>query len=403
MPQFYKSLEDIGGPLARLQSAIISDEVLSRLTKVWLSFGNTGRAVQDHMVIIVLVNLTMRLGSAAAATTRLREFVDHPVTRCDAIIPILGVSVRSDVRLTDDLYLMPWSTVPTSWQRESFDEGGDQARQLMAHVNPPTAALRIEFTESKVLFTAAERAQTLGALDPSRTELVQYYTDLVPACLSLVANVPCVALGYWFWPTNDVVAEFGPTGTIRSSFSSDMSLLGACLNPVAVDPIRATSVVSGFDRIPQKDQDVMRIVVDRLSTSRRRIGLADKCIDLGIAIEAMMLHENTQAADRGELRFRIAVRGAAYAGKSPEDRKATFARLREAYDLRSAAVHVGRVSEQLKGGRNTREVVDETTQLVSAIAEQIIGDGHFPDWDALVIGGVSTLTSPTIEAPVVGK
>ena len=68
--------------------------------------------------------------------------------------------------------------------------------------------------------------------------------------------------------------------------------------------------------------------------------LADISIDLGIALEALLLHEQNKK-NRGELRFRLGLRGAWLVGSDGNERAEILKLLREVYDLRSIAVHSG--------------------------------------------------------------
>ena len=85
----------------------------------------------------------------------------------------------------------------------------------------------------------------------------------------------------------------------------------------------------------------------RVSVSRWRSamgtvrGLADRFIDLRIALECLFLPRQPGP----ELKFRLAVNGAWFVGKSGTDRRKVWDTLRSAYDLASAAVHQGTVKD----------------------------------------------------------
>ncbi len=67
---------------------------------------------------------------------------------------------------------------------------------------------------------------------------------------------------------------------------------------------------------------------------------ADQAIDLGIALEALLLHELGKE-DRGELRYRLSLRGAWLGGGDEQERAEIQRTLKAVYDLRSRAVHAG--------------------------------------------------------------
>lgn len=63
---------------------------------------------------------------------------------------------------------------------------------------------------------------------------------------------------------------------------------------------------------------------------------ADALIDFVTALEALLLAGQD---DRGEFRFRFSAYGATFLGRSPEERRDIFRRLRDMYDTRSKLVH----------------------------------------------------------------
>ena len=82
---------------------------------------------------------------------------------------------------------------------------------------------------------------------------------------------------------------------------------------------------------------MLRIAIDRLYQALLRKKSVNQAIDLGIALEVVLLH-GIGEADRGEMRYRTSIRGAAFLGENKADRVVIFKRLKEAYDLRSKAV-----------------------------------------------------------------
>ena len=77
-----------------------------------------------------------------------------------------------------------------------------------------------------------------------------------------------------------------------------------------------------------------------ISSKRPNATLADRYIDLRIALEVLYLPRS-----RGELRFRLALMGAWHLGADFEERRRYYDLLKEAYDFGSAAVHTGDVKD----------------------------------------------------------
>jgi len=129
----------------------------------------------------------------------------------------------------------------------------------------------------------------------------------------------------------------------------------------------------------------MRIALDRLSRALRRGEAVDNAIDLGIALEVMLLH-GSDNNNRGELRFRLSIRGATFLGGDKPERLRNLKLLKDAYDLRSKAVHTGRLGKGKKGS-SPKDILECGTNTCAQIALRLIERGSFPDWDdELVIG-----------------
>jgi hypothetical protein len=128
------------------------------------------------------------------------------------------------------------------------------------------------------------------------------------------------------------------------------------------------------------DRNTIRIGIDRLGRALRSRSNVDRAIDLGVALESMLLH-NLPRRDRGELKYRLALRGAALLSDSKPERVAAFNLLGEAYNLRSEAVHSGQI-EPTKKGVQTSEVLKEAAIICGHIARRLIEQGGFPkNWE----------------------
>jgi hypothetical protein len=79
--------------------------------------------------------------------------------------------------------------------------------------------------------------------------------------------------------------------------------------------------------------------VRRYSYAHERHRLEDKIVDLLIAAEALFLSDHKDDPYKGEIRYRLSLRAAAFLAKDREARSRIFRQMRAAYDLRSAVVH----------------------------------------------------------------
>ena len=122
----------------------------------------------------------------------------------------------------------------------------------------------------------------------------------------------------------------------------------------------------------------------------------DRLVDLMIAAESIFLSDTGAPQERGELRYRLALRAAFFIDAPDSTRIAVFKHMKRAYDVRSAIVHGGGEvgNDLLKSLKETpislKEFVEVTRKLVrTAIKKRIemaAAKGNFNiDWDALII------------------
>jgi DNA-binding transcriptional LysR family regulator len=78
-------------------------------------------------------------------------------------------------------------------------------------------------------------------------------------------------------------------------------------DPKVLDPDRLPETLKMYRALLGPEKNALQVVVRRTALSMQRDDLVEKAIDLGISLEALMLHDNGQERDRGELRYRIAI------------------------------------------------------------------------------------------------
>jgi hypothetical protein len=128
---------------------------------------------------------------------------------------------------------------------------------------------------------------------------------------------------------------------------------------------------------------VLRIPLDRLDRAGRVRDFADKSIDLGIALEALLLHDVKETKERGELSFRMSLRGAWLAGADENERVEIQRTLKKVYVLRSNAVHGGSVDTTDKNAATISSGLDLCRRLI----RKVIDANADIAWDRLVLGG----------------
>ncbi len=142
----------------------------------------------------------------------------------------------------------------------------------------------------------------------------------------------------------------------------------------------------------QHADDHVRIAVERWMKSKGSGYPHDAHIDMRIALEALYLTGAGDERDRGELRFRVALRGAWHLGDTPERRHEIFVALRRAYDSGSKVVHTGRSEKRPKGiskqdfRRVSYPIDSEASELCRQGILRRLAKKQEPDWSKLILG-----------------
>ncbi len=147
------------------------------------------------------------------------------------------------------------------------------------------------------------------------------------------------------------------------------------------DVTHARDLLSLFFAQSPKGRQHLRVPLSRLNSACIHLGHVDAAIDLGIALEALFAGDG-----RSEVSHRIRIRAARYLGATIAERKTIYRLVGDAYDLRSDAVHPGRVEERVREV-GTDEFLTKARQIVATAIEKMLHDGESPpDWVDIVLG-----------------
>ena len=117
--------------------------------------------------------------------------------------------------------------------------------------------------------------------------------------------------------------------------------------------------------------------------------LTSQFIELRIALESLFL---TEPATQ-EMKFRLAVTGAWWLGKNPQERACICKTLRNAYDSASQAVHRGEV----KANDTKTKLLAVAQSLCRTAILRVLREGTISDPTSLILGAPSRSSSSTPE------
>lgn len=372
------------GSAARLMAALTGDPSFESLRKGWIQQrGGAGMAAQGQALAHFLVNRAIEGHSVASMVKEARAFAKSPICVTESYTALAGFTVAEVVSLNQNTDLIPWSEVPESRHKAFFEE--EVSPSFPAVRAMPNLAVRTRSAKAQVLFSSHKEASASMKDPDGGSAIPTVQIDDLLRCITAISVRRVAAIGSWVQFDTKIADIIGPSFYSLRPGVFDHGLWQLSKKAVVLNGRDIVRLFHLFGGLEPADRDVMRIALDRLSRALRGGDGVDHAIDLGIALEAMLLH-GIGKNDRGELRFRLSIRGATFLGGEKPERLKTLKLLKDAYDLRSMAVHSGVLKKERKGSP-PKVILEIGTSTCAQIALKLIERGSLPDWDAeFVIG-----------------
>lgn len=151
-----------------------------------------------------------------------------------------------------------------------------------------------------------------------------------------------------------------------------------------------------YSRKDWQQYKFLTVAIDRLNLGTERLRAEDRIIDSVICLESLFLHDSGEPQERGELRYRLALRGARFLAEDRTQRKRIFDELKQAYDVRSAIVHGGEYKLPKKADGTEMPISEFVASIETHVRNALrkfLGlarehrEGRLVDWDRLVLDG----------------
>jgi hypothetical protein len=309
------------------------------------------------------------------AKTHLDSFLDLEEVSVINALWVLGIEVDQPIILSDEYTLQPVDHMPDSRDKEYFL----QSRFGYVVQNTPVPACAI---------TKPCRVQKTWAMDPpvsakGNQEFREvssrlYDIALILNALNGISCVPYYSTSY-VTPTTPL-GHFGGSGG-GSSVYDVLAHGSAKLSSESKSSIE--TLLTMFDKLSGPERARIQRILNRLSQAKRRVQVEDKILDLGIALEMLLLEDNPNY-DQLALSFRL--RGSWLLGKSPEDRIKKHQQLKEIYEYRSQVAHSGVLCKGVTAEiERVQQSFSDYQSLAEDICQKIIKEGK-PAWSRLVLG-----------------
>ncbi len=223
-------------------------------------------------------------------------------------------------------------------------------------------------------------------VEPFRKE--QEQLDEVRRVLSLCGPTPLIEHGFWI--------EWDKGSSPLWYFDEQPRLqkheyrrgAGSKRSPLKAE--QAQTIFEKYFKLSEAERRALRIPLTRLNQSMRRVDMVDRAIDLGIALESLVLSGKDDLNVQGEITYRLSHRGACFIGEDTKSRREIFHLLKAVYGLRSNAIHTGVVSGQARSGGirwEPEDALSEAQSVCAQILTRCIMEGGRPeDWNVFALG-----------------
>jgi Apea-like HEPN len=296
------------------------------------------------------------------------------------VMPVWQLTVQAAVKLTEDITLIPFSTLISSPQKSWLEApiqhsflGSLLPRSL--GMRQPTAAITARKVVEPLFVDAAEEHRS----DP---DPIPGLLNDIRLCLSVVNPSPLIAPVQLFqFDDPDLNAVAGSAiGAVP------LEIMPHWPPPIAaLDEDAAQKLVPKFLALRGNTRDRVRISLQRLYQAMLRPEPGDKAADLSIALEALLTDQS------GENTWKVSTRAGTLTGwdlQSKLDRRNLIV---AAYRLRSSLVHSGTASNMTsvsgRGKMPAIDVCEEAGRICAAVIRAIIERGAIPLWPEFDVSG----------------
>jgi hypothetical protein len=358
-----------------LISALEAASELRGLWGKWVYTPDSGSAVTAASTGAYLADRARCGASPHSLADSLFAFAADGEADLVLVRALLNVIVDRRVDIGPGVYLLPPERLPTGVPRDvAFAIG--IGNENSGRTAPGRSALVAE-VRYRALGEAMPRdlANVTGPMfDPAVQEELNRRFDR--ARLAMIASggaSPAFGASYAFIRNPGWPAQSSPSVGAASTVGP---------GPVAIGTSHSASMQATFAKAQGAD-GTLTLALGRLAASRSRTHDEERAIDLGTALEILLMHGTK--AENAEITNKISQRGAWLIGANGDDRLAVANVIKQAYGLRSKAVHGGHLPapKNMNDHLARQEAFRQTEDVISRLVDRLF-EG-WPDWNRLTL------------------
>ncbi|QBR04222.1 HEPN domain-containing protein [Paraburkholderia pallida] len=352
-----------------------------------LNHGSMAATVQPGAIAEGLVHRAIQT-SPADAVADLYRFFEQDYSRCVEVCLLRGISVKEQIELSNEIFLGPLAAVPSDSLQQFIAR-----RSMGAAVIPGMTPVQVD--EKRPPLEAAlyrlKEVRPKWFRQPVNGEPLPFVQDAIS--LTAVANLltligpssPFIVSAYTELADGELLK--GRTGFSWNNPPEETRIVENVA--VSTEEIRdLLPTIRSYLALPERIEKQLQVPLHRLNEAVRHRNSVDRALDLGIALESLLLSQQ-QSKDQLSLQFRL--RGAWLLGKDGNERTALYKQLETLYTYRSLAAHSGAVEPSKTPAAEVEATLKDGLRLCASAIRRVIDSSGYPDWSRLLVGADYTI------------
>lgn len=318
---------------------------------------------------------------AETADRDLEKFLNSEQITAIQVLWVYGVEPTKPITISNDIQLLHIRDMQDSSEKEEFLRENFRFGMPAGPPAPTSALLKRYLTEK------LETETTLNMRSQPSAQAQEELTTLATVinCLPGVCCIPGYGTSY--------LPPEVPLGPLASGGGGTpiFDVLPRRMTHLAPgQEALIASLFESYDRKSTNDKARFQRALLRLAHAKTRINDGDRVLDLGIALEMLLLNSEHKGQDLpGQLNLHFRLRGSWLIANDSHERKSIYRDLGRIYGLRSQIAHNGFSDELDKLDYEQRQsMLGQYIGIAERIFEKLIIDGPPPEWASLVLGAL---------------
>jgi hypothetical protein len=357
-------------------------EVRANATR-WLNHGRMSATLHPYALGQAVLDRAIK-ETPEKAVDDLYEFLKQDYLSCIELCVLTGIKVVETTEILPGVFLSPLSLAPLA--------------SLRAHASSPKSwppvvigGSPVQIEDRRVVPESALYRKL--EIRPKWLEPRQFPPEYDGIPLATIASLltlvgpssPFVTTAYTELEDDELLK-----GRVGVGWQSGIEETRVVENvAVSAEDIAALApVIRSYTSLPPGIRQKLQVPLHRLNEAVRHRGAVDRALDLGIALESLLL-SGQRSKDQLALQFRL--RGAWLLGNNGPERTHLHGVFQRLYEYRSAAAHTGVVEPKKTTPEQVSATLQEGLRLCAAGIRKVIEHGGPPAWDELLVGAGYTI------------